>query len=491
MVLLMKQADATNRQSGASPGDEGTADHPPQPGLVSVFSGAQPVWSILPVSESELVLGREQLASHVQDGRISRRHVKIHCKDQRLFAMDLGSLNGTSIDGRAAPPDVYQPVERCLRIGDTIFLFSADVRRLSSSGPVAQGKRIVGPALLRLYQTIARFANASNTLHIHGESGVGKEDAARTFHLSGPKETGPFIAVNCANIPESIAERLLFGTRRGAFSGATADAEGYVQAADGGTLFLDEVAELHSEVQAKLLRVLENREVQALGAVKARPVDLRVCSASHASLRGAVAAGRLREDLYYRIGRPEISIPPLRERPEEIPWLIQSELSKLANAPRLHYSFVEACLMRFWPGNIRELLVEVRAAAQEAIADGSPRLEARHLSAAAGQNIKPQTGEPIPLPPSASVAPIPPLPAPPLPAPPPSPTKGASPSPGPQTESEIQKQEIVALLQRTGGNISKAARAMNLHRTAFRRLMERHKIVVKRAEEIVAVEDDS
>src|SRR5205823_14554395 len=119
-----------------------------------------------------------------------------------------------------------------------------------------------------------------------------------------------------------VAERLLFGAKKGAFSGATADVEGYVQAADGGTLFLDEIGELDLAVQAKLLRVLEAREVLPLGASRPRPVDLRLCSATHRDLRAAVADGSFRADLFFRVGQPEVALPPLRERPEEIPFLV-------------------------------------------------------------------------------------------------------------------------------------------------------------------------
>jgi transcriptional regulator with GAF, ATPase, and Fis domain len=135
--------------------------------------------------------------------------------------------------------------------------------------------------------------------------------------------SGELVAVNCAAIPAGLAERLLFGTRKGAYSGADRDADGYLAAADGGTLFLDEVAELDLDVQAKLLRVLETGELLALGAARPRAVQLRVVAATLRDLRAAVAAGRFRDDLYYRIGRPEVRLPPLRERLEEIPWLVR------------------------------------------------------------------------------------------------------------------------------------------------------------------------
>ena len=175
----------------------------------------------------------------------------------------------------------------------------------------------------------------------------------------------------------------MFGAKRGAYSGADADAAGYLQEADGGTLFLDEIAELDAQVQAKLLRALESKEILPLGAAKPRKVELGFVSATNKDLRALVAAGALREDLYFRIGSPAVTLPPLRNRPEEIAPLVAGEMAKAAPALTAHVSLVEQCLLRPWPGNVRELIAEVRAAAQTALADGN-RVTARHLSATAG-----------------------------------------------------------------------------------------------------------
>ena len=190
------------------------------------------------------------------------------------------------------------------------------------------------------------------------------------------------VAVNCAAIPHALAQRLLFGARRGSHSGE-AHAAGYVQQADGGTLFLDEIAELDLQVQAELLRVLESHEVVPLGASRPRKVDFALCSATSKDLRALVAAGALREDLYVRIATPAVTLPPLRDRPEEIPALIAHELAARSPALAPHVSLVEQCLLRPWPGNVRELIAELRAAAQAAIADGH-RVTAGHLAATAG-----------------------------------------------------------------------------------------------------------
>ena len=461
-------------------GSHAEAESAPIPGLILIFSGPQAQGSALRLVDGELELGRDSLAPRVQDARISRRHARVFLKEGRLYAEDLGSLNGSSIDGRPLIPKQPEPIERCLRIGDTVFLAAPDVRLFERHGVTVRGERVIGPRLASAYLGIARSARSSPNLHVTGESGVGKEDAARAFHAATPQSAGPFVAVNCATIPESLAERLLFGTRRGAFSGATEDAPGHIQAAHGGTLFLDEVAELHSAVQAKLLRVLETREVQPLGAVRPVAVDLRICSASHTLLRSHVARGRLREDLYYRIGRPEVIIPPLRERIEEIPWLIQGALRKLAGAPSAHPSFVEACLVRPWPGNIRELLVEVRAAAQEALADSSPRIEARHLGASAGQLIASETKEPAPSipPPESSSAEE---------AEPSRQSPSAPPSDAPSGAGTLSRAEVEAVLVRTGGNVSRAAQALGGQRNTLRRFLDRQKIDPSALPGIIAI----
>ncbi|MFP2913649.1 sigma 54-interacting transcriptional regulator, partial [Pyxidicoccus sp. 3LFB2] len=229
------------------------------------------------------------------------------------------------------------------------------------------------PHLGAVLERVAPAAAAGETLLITGESGTGKELAARAYHQSGPNARGRFVAVNCAAVPASVAERLLFGSRRGAYSGAEADTDGYLQAADKGVLFLDEVAELSPEVQAKLLRVLETREVMALGAFRAQPVDVRVCSATHKDLRAAASAGQFRADLYYRLAQAEVHLPPLRERLEDVPWLLAHAL-KGTPAPALHATYVEACLSRPGPATCESCWARCGARPATAAASGSRSL---------------------------------------------------------------------------------------------------------------------
>ncbi|MFP2911852.1 sigma 54-interacting transcriptional regulator, partial [Pyxidicoccus sp. 3LFB2] len=323
----------------------------------------------LPLRGDSLELGRAADLGEVQDPRMSRRHAHVRFDGRSFWVTDLGSQNGTLVDGAPVPSGAPREAQRVIRVGDSLFVPCADVSPLRRYGTVLQEGFVRGPALQQLLAEVARAATLGFSLHIHGESGTGKEGVARTFHQKGPQGAGPFVAVNCAAVPQGLAERLLFGAKRGAYSGAD-DAEGYLQAAHGGTLFLDEVVELDLAVQAKLLRALETREVLPLGAAKPRKVDLLLCSASHRDLRALVSAGKLREDLYFRIGRPQVTLPPLRQRPEELALLLQRAVQQLSAELGLHVTLVEACLLRPWPGNVRELLVEARSAAQTALLQG-------------------------------------------------------------------------------------------------------------------------
>jgi DNA-binding NtrC family response regulator len=281
----------------------------------------------------------------------------------------------------------------------------------------------------------------SNVLHLTGESGSGKEHAARRFHASGARPKGPFVAVNCASIPAALAERLLFGAKRGAFSGADADVDGHVQAADGGTLFLDEIAELDPPVQSKLLRMVENGEVTALGGARPRKVDLRICTATHDDLRARVAAGTFREDLYFRLGRPSVSLPPLRERAEDIPWLVQAALE---GGKPPHVSIVELALARPWPGNVRELLLEIREAARAASSEECDAVEARHCSAEAGVRADEAGG-----------------------------AEGGAERTSPRRSEPPTTSEMLEALRANAGNVARTARALGVHRTQLRRWLDR------------------
>jgi DNA-binding NtrC family response regulator len=227
----------------------------------------------------------------------------------------------------------------------------------------AEGSETLGTsaAMRRLAAQAERVARRARTVLITGESGAGKEVLARHLHaLAHAQPETPFVAVNCGAIPEALVEAALFGHERGAFTGAERQRRGYVEQAQGGTLFLDEIAELTPAMQVRLLRVLQDRQVQRLGAESAVPVDLRVTCATHRDLQQLVQQGRFREDLYYRIHVVHLKVPPLRDRPEDVLWLAQRFLRKQASergepARRLGPAARAALLGHPWPGNVREL----------------------------------------------------------------------------------------------------------------------------------------
>lgn len=216
------------------------------------------------------------------------------------------------------------------------------------------------PAFQAVLRAAAITAVTDATTLIQGESGTGKELLARAIHTQSRRTDGPFVTINCAALPENLAESELFGHRRGAFTGATADQRGRIQAAHGGTLFLDEVGELPLGIQAKLLRFLEGGEVQPIGQPRPERVDVRVVAATNRDLFAEVQAGRFREDLFYRLNVVPLLLPPLRERGRDLELLVQRLTARLAmthhlDAPRHSLGAMEALQRYRWPGNVREL----------------------------------------------------------------------------------------------------------------------------------------
>ena len=203
---------------------------------------------------------------------------------------------------------------------------------------------------------IAKLARTQAPVHIAGESGSGKELAARLIHRLGNRADKPFVAVNCGAIPETLMESEFFGYRKGAFTGAESDREGFFQAADGGTLFLDEVADLPLSMQVKLLRVLQEKKVRKVGATAEEPVDVRIISATHQNLAALVEAGRFRQDLYYRLNVIDLVMPSLRDRAGDIPEMARFLLDRMGGAGvKLDRDAERALAAYAFPGNVREL----------------------------------------------------------------------------------------------------------------------------------------
>ena len=214
--------------------------------------------------------------------------------------------------------------------------------------------------MIELQSLIEKLGQSQSTVFLNGESGTGKELVASAIHQAGPRKTGPFVPVNCIAIAEGILEAELFGHTRGSFTGAVQNKTGLFEAANGGTLFLDEIAEIAPTLQAKLLRVLQEKAVRPVGSLVEKPVDVRIITATNRNIDKALIEGRLRKDLFYRLDVFRIQLPPLRERVEDIPLLVAHFIQKHAGRKphrgiRIAPDAMDALLAYDWPGNVRQL----------------------------------------------------------------------------------------------------------------------------------------
>ncbi|UGQ45662.1 sigma-54-dependent transcriptional regulator [Massilia endophytica] len=243
-------------------------------------------------------------------------------------------------------------------VQSALKLDSASAPAVPRGEPVDSRLKGDSAAMQALRAQIARLARSMAPIAITGESGSGKEVAAREIHAQSSRADQPFVAVNCGAIPEALMEAEFFGYRKGAFTGAADERDGFFQAANGGTLMLDEVADLPLAMQVKLLRAIQERRVRKIGATAEEPVDVRIISATHQDLARCVEQGRFRQDLFYRLNVIELSLPPLRERLDDLPVLTDAILARLARGgekPKLGPGVLEALAGYSFPGNVREL----------------------------------------------------------------------------------------------------------------------------------------
>jgi two-component system response regulator AtoC len=318
-----------------------------------------------------------------------------------------------------------------------------------------QLSKIIGksPAMLDVYKTVARVAPTKSTVLVLGESGTGKEMIARAIHEHSPRANRPFIAVDCGALTETILESELFGHVRGAFTGAVADKKGVFEEAQGGTCFLDEVGGISPNLQARLLRVLQEHEVRRVGGKEWTPVDVRVVAATNYNLAEAVKRGEFRQDLYYRLNVVAIRLPPLRERKEDIPLLAQHFLRHYSEDNGKTISTIsdkalELLCSYSWPGNIREL----ENAIEQAVAlsyqpiltpDDLPRdVRDRETSGVASRTAR----------------------------------NGQFLFPDTPSLEEVKKRYVLHVLEHTQGNVSAAARILNVDRRSLYRMLARYKI---------------
>jgi two-component system response regulator PilR (NtrC family) len=335
----------------------------------------------------------------------------------------------------------------------------------------SNGSRLIGesPAMQSLRAQIARLARSMAPISITGESGSGKELAAREIHAQSSRAAKPFVAVNCGAIPEALMEAEFFGYRKGAFTGAAEERDGFFQAANGGTLMLDEVADLPLPMQVKLLRAIQERRVRKIGATGEEPVDVRIISATHQDLAQCVETGKFRQDLFYRLNVIELALPPLRERLDDLALLCESILARLAGPGQqaaLGPGVLEMLQAYSFPGNVREL-ENVLERALAFANDGVIEVHDLQLKAARVQEPAAAQGAPAPAAPvTAPAAPVAPAPA---------PAADAEPLPNnlPEYLSQIERDIIQRALNQTQFNRTQAASLLGISVRQLRYQMQK------------------
>jgi transcriptional regulator of acetoin/glycerol metabolism len=451
--MFTKTATAQDAARGVS----GAAAAGARAGLVLLYATDHRRIPRAIVLDGELVVGRERDAENLclPLQAISRVHARFSLHNATWVVTDLTSRNGTFVNRRRVTSAPLADGDQ-IRIGDAIFKF-VDQRADEylpfpvDGGPTANGlgdgfELRGGLHVHRVLDLVKRVGRTSLSVLLLGETGTGKELVARAIHAASARQ-GRLSAVNCAALPSGLIESELFGVRRGAFTGATHDRPGLIRAAHGGTLMLDEIGDMALDTQAKLLRVLETREVVPVGASVPEKVDIRVVSATHRDLGRLVEEGSFRGDLFARINACIIELLPLRARKEDI-FLLTRHFAARAGRPDapMTFAFVEALLQHDWPFNVRELEGTVRHAVAMA---GESELDVDHLPAAVvapWRALGAQAGDGTR--PTRAVT---------LPPPPPRPST----SPDPDT--------LRALLVRHRGNVAGVARELGKDRAQIHR----------------------
>jgi len=406
----------------------------------------------------------------ITDPTVSRRHAEIRRGKDGVILRDLGSTNGTFV-GQVRAKEVYLGPDTHFRVGRTELHFKPDDEIIDVE-PSSEDhfENLVGNsvAMREVFGILERVAPTDLTVLILGETGTGKELASRAVHSRSKRNQGPLVVFDCGAAPDNLIESELFGHQRGAFTGAVEARPGVFEMAHGGTIFLDEIGELPLDLQPKLLRVLEQREVRRVGASKTKPIDVRVVAATNRNLREEVDAGRFREDLYYRLAVVQMAMPPLRDRLEDLDRLAQHLLTRSSHNTDIQ-SIDPEVLHIFssyhWPGNVRELNNVIERSlpfcdGTVITIDGLPD----SLRSGSGETYSGTTStSPIPLSQHSAVStdPGPALPF-----------KDAK----DQIIEAFERQYVEDLLDRHEGNVSKAARAADMDRKSITRLMKKHGI---------------
>jgi DNA-binding NtrC family response regulator len=404
------------------------------------------------IGERESTIGTAAgCALVLSDDRVSGQHLALRAVESRFVVKDLGSTNGTWYEGSRIT-EVTLPAGSTLLVGKTALRIEPEAQPLDL--PPSQSRRfgeLVGESLAirEVFAVLERVAASDATLLVEGETGTGKELVARAIHEASDRRRGPFVAVDCGALPEGLLESELFGHVRGAFTGAANARAGTIRRAHGGTLFLDELGRISPTVQARLLRVLEERVVRPLGGDSETEVDVRVVAASRDDLDAEVATGRFRPDLLYRLAVVRVVLPPLRSRREDIPLLVRELVRRRGFADEAPAGAgLDRLIAHAWPGNVRELrnvidrAIALAPGAQR-FADLTIRVEATPV---AGDGLAIRSDLPYA---EAKAAVL----------------------------HDLERRYLGDVLARTGGNLSAAARESGIDRKHLRTLARKHGLV--------------
>ncbi|WP_233583483.1 sigma 54-interacting transcriptional regulator [Corallococcus sp. CA053C] len=347
--------------------------------VLRVLSGAEAGKSHA-LKQGTYVLGKAPTCDIVlSDKAVSRQHLRLEVHDEHVLATDLGSHNGSFVEGLR-----FSAME--LRPGSVITLGTTELKLVPEdtrerSVPLSAKDHfgaLVGTSrkMREAFTLLERMAPGGADVLIHGETGTGKDLCAEAIHQQSPRAKGPFVIVDLAGVPPTLIESELFGHVKGSFTGAQGDRAGAFERAQNGTVFLDEIGELPLELQPRLLRVLERRQVKRVGGNDYFTVNMRVVAASHVNLEQAVQQGKFRRDLFHRLAVLRVTLPPLRERPDDIPLLIDAMLKGMGRPPSALSDQTRALLLQYpWPGNVRELrnvVEQVVNLGEEALPDLEP-----------------------------------------------------------------------------------------------------------------------
>lgn len=402
----------------------------------------------------------------LHDRTVSSVHLEIQVSENGFRVRDLGSTNGTWI-GNLRIFDAFIDDGTTLILGTYALVFR--VRREKIKETLSERNEFFGmvgvsAAMRSIFSRIERVAKTDVTVLISGETGVGKEGAAWALYEASPRAQQPFVVVDCGAISYSLIESELFGHEKGAFTGAVNRRIGAFERAHGGTLFLDEIGELDLEMQPKLLRVLEQREIQRLGGDGLIPVDVRIMAATNRDLRAMVARGEFREDLYYRLAVFTIDLPPLRERKEDIAILIDHFLSSMgATVADLPNGALQRFLDYDWPGNAREL----KNAVERAVVLGDMRLsdqtiQTKHVAGDPAANIEDSTEPGFEVAENAILFTVDHR----------LPYKEQK----AQVTAEFEEKYVRSLMQAFRGNVSAAARHAGIDRMSLHKILNRYQL---------------